>query len=482
MKTVDIDIKFDTHYKLAITISDEVLLQQLTDYAETRDLIVFKTKGKNPILKRELKITKLYEEVSENTIRIDAGLIDYVVAWVRSLDRGVYDLHVRSDLPHTTSVELNDKWNNTLRDDQKEDVKTLTRFYGGLAAQHTGYGKTLCMLSIVECLPGRSLILVPNSGILSEVQLRGEQFGITIPHYSWDTSLDILNPVGFLRSKEAKKDHVKEWLSGVENVFTDEAHYLQAKSWDTLFREFLPNVKRAYGFSASPDSKDGKHLTPGEMEIRTLGSKSAKILGLSGSTRVKRKSKAAMTLVEVKAEITPEVHVSPENWQEALDLMLMQPSCARVISEVIDRYPDVKFYIPVHKIESGRRLFDQLQKYGIKGVFWRAGETVPEKEDSKEDTLTFVKRHVIQDEYRFLMTTSVGFEGIDIPALSGIIPLTGKSYRMVMQPAGRSARGGEITYVLIRDKHNRVMENQTRERKSKITKEYNVVRNERLSY
>ena len=482
MKTVKIDIKFDSHYKLSVSVSNEVLLQQLKEYCETRDLIVFKTKGKNPILRRELKISKLYDEVSDDTVRIDAGLIDYLVAWVRDIDRSVYEIDLILDIPIVKPVKLNKRWNDILRDNQKEDVITLTRYFGGLAAQHTGYGKTLCMLSILECLPGRSLILVPNSGILSEVQQRGEQFGVTIPHYNWSGKFDILNPVGFLRSNESKKPEVARWLSKVQNVFTDEAHYLQARSWNDLFDRFLPNVKRAYGFSASPDSKDGKHLTPGELEIRKLGNKSAKILGLSGSTRVKRKSQAEMTLVEVKAEITPEIHEPTENWQEALDLMLMQPQCAYVISEVIKNFPDIKFYIPVHKIESGRRLFDQLWNYGVKGVFWRSGDTFPKKEDSKEDTLAFVKRHVIQDEYRFLMTTSVGFEGVDMPALSGIIPLTGKSYRMVMQPAGRSARGNSLTYVLIRDKHNRVMENQTKERKTKITREYNVVQNTRLSY
>jgi superfamily II DNA or RNA helicase len=480
MKNVKISIQFTNHYKLAVSISDTILLDSLKRYCETKDMIVFKTKGKNPVLRRELKISVLWVEKDEESILIDAGLIDYLVTWVGGLDKDEYDIDLSLDIPQVNPVVLNDRWNGILRDDQKEDVLKLTRFYNGLAAQHTGYGKTLCMLSIVECLPGRSVILVPNSGILSEVQLRGEQFGVVIPHYRWSGSRDILNPVGFLRANESKKNKASAWLEGVENVFTDEAHYLQANSWTTVFDTFLPNVKRAYGFSASPDSKNGKHLTPGEMQIRDLGYRSAKIIGLSGTTRVKRKSKAEMTLVEVTSQITPEKHDPPENWQEALDLMIKRPECARVISEVIKKYPTVKFYIPVHKIESGRMLFDQIQRYGVKGVFWRAGETVPES-DSKEDTLSFIKRHVVKDEYRFLMTTSVGFEGVDMPSLSGVIPLTGKSYRLVMQPAGRSSRGDTLMYVLIHDKHNRVMKNQTAERKRTITREYDVVKSVRLS-
>jgi hypothetical protein len=475
-------IRFTGHYKLDVSVSEEDILERLINYCETKDLIIFKTRGRRGVLRRESKITKLWEPISGDTIRIDAGLIDYLAAWIRTVKDRKIVLDV--DVPRVQSVELNTHWSSILRDDQKEDVLMLTKSYGGLAAQHTGFGKTLCLLSIVDCLPERSLILVPSSGILSEVQQRGSEFGIYIPHYEWENKIEIVNPIGFLRSKEVKKPHVQAWLKEVINVFTDEAHHLQATSWNELFR-YLPNIIRSYGFSASPDSKDGKHLTPAEIEIRNLGYKSAKIIGLSGSTRVRRRSKTKVTLVDVYTEITPSYSPTVENWQESLDVMLKRPECARIIAEVMRKFPNIKFYIPIHKIDSGRSLFKNILKCGVRGIFWQAGVVYnggSEVKTTGNDELSYVKTIVKRRSCRFLMTTSVAYEGIDIPNLSGIIPLTGKSYRMVMQPAGRSARGKELTYVLIHDNNNKTMKSQTRERRVKITREYDVVRTVKLSF
>lgn len=484
MEKIDISIRFIKHYKLSIYISNKFLLNNLKKDFETKEFVIFKTRGKKPILRKELKITKLWNELDEKTIEIDAGLVDYLVAWFRSLDKNEFKISLDIDIPIVSPININEKWNSILRDTQKEDIVALTSHYGGLAAQHTGYGKTLILLSIIESISGRSLILVPNSGILSEVQLRGNQFDVYIPHYQWDenVSFNILNPIGFLRSNEKKKKDANIWLSKVENVFTDEAHYLQANSWNTLFNDFLPSVKRAYGFSASPDSKDGKHLSPNEIDIKDLGYRSSKIIGLSGTTRVRRKAKAKMTLVEVKSEISPEVKKVPLNytWQDALSDMMMRPQCARVIASIIEKFPEITFYIPIHSIDAGLILFKGIEKCGIKGIFWRSGETIPNSEPG-ENALSCVKRHIVKDEYRFLMTTSVAYEGVDMPVLSGIIPLIGKSYRTVMQPLGRATRGDTVVYVLIRDKHNKTMEKQTKERRDRISREYDIVKKIKLS-
>jgi hypothetical protein len=480
MINVDVRIKFTSHYKLAISISHKFLLDNLKRYFETKDMIVFRTRGKRPVLRRELKVSDLWQEYDDNTILVDAGLIDYTVAWFRLIDKSEFKISLDITIPSVNAVIINDKWNQILRDDQKEDIVALTSHYGGLAAQHTGYGKTMCLLAILESIEGRSVVLVPTSGIMSEVLERAKTFDVSISHYKWGENTEIINPKGFLRSNEAKKDIAKEWLSEVKNVFTDEAHYLQANSWNEMFNLFLPDARRSYGFSASPDSKNGKHLSPTDMIIKELGFKSAKIVGLSGTTRVRRRAKAKMTLVEVKTEITPENHRVYENWQEALCDMMERPECARIIATVMSKYSNITFYIPVHSIQSGKILFKNLERYGAKGVFWRAGETIPNFKPD-EDPLACVKRYIVKDEYRFLMTTSVAYEGVDMPVLSGIIPLIGQSYRTVMQPLGRATRGDTVMYVLIRDKNNNTMEKQTKERKSKISREYDIVQRIKLS-
>lgn len=480
MSKIEIAIKFASHYKLAIGISDAGLTALLRNDFVTTDQIRYRVPIKKRsgvreyMLRSETKITQLWEDLGGITL-IDAGLVDYLVQWIKS-QKKQYDFSLNIDIPTVEPVQLSERWSSFLRDDQIEDISLLTRHYGGIASQHTGYGKTEVLIALIDSLPGNSVILVPNNGILREIQQRGNKHNIEIPQYEWTNKLNVVNPTGFLRSKESKKEEALEWLKTVENVFTDEAHYLQANSWVKMFQR-MPNVKRAYGFSASPDTKKGKYLAPGECELRQLGEKGSRIVGLSGTTRVKRKSSVDVTLVSVRTEISNEgiINTLGDSWQDILDCLLVESKLARVIKRVFDAFPQVKFYLPVHKIESGLTLYENLTKLGISGIFWSAQEIRPEREDKKEEVLDYIKRIIINPEYRFLMTTAVGFEGIDIPSLSGIIPLTGKSYRMVMQPAGRSSRGGSLVYVLLYDKNNWLIMSQTQARRKEIVKEYKIV-------
>jgi hypothetical protein len=478
MKPVEIRVRFRPHYKLHITVTDAFLLHSLKGWFETVDKLVFRITRKTGEheLRRETQVVSLWTEVSPNTIALDAGMIDFFSQWIaHSVDKTVYKVDCTTDLPDVSPVQLSSHWKSILKPQQQDDVTGLTQGYCGLAAQHTGYGKTLILLAILDCLPGRSLILVPNNSILKDVQLRGEQFGVPIPKYDWDAERNILNPVGFLHSKDRENLRAAAWLTQVKNVFTDEAHYLKAQSWGEMFSVYLPNVQRAYGFSASPDSAKGADLSPMGTVLRKIGSKNAKIIGLSGTTRVIRKSTAGVTLVEIFAEVSSEnlVEFGYDTWQDALSHMLKRPLLSRIIGKVFERFPATKFYMPVHKISEALSFYERLRAQGYNGVFWSAKKTVPEP-PSGLSVLEHVKALMSQSEYQFLISTSLGFEGIDIPALSGIIPLIGKSYRMILQPAGRSSRGGSLVYVIIYDKHNRVMMRQSKERRKQIVKEYPI--------
>ncbi len=479
---LDISIQFSSHYKLHISVSDRRVLQTLKSYLETQDLITFMTRGKIKSLRQELQITSLWNEVSSNTISIDAGLLDYVNGgWLRYIDKTLYDINLSLNIPKVEPVTLLPKWEEILREDQKNDTTSLTKFYGGIAAQHTGYGKTNILIALAESLlPKRCLILVPSSGILKEIQERGEKYGVEIPQHIWKGELSILNPVGFLRSKEAKNQEGIQWLKDVTHVLTDEVHHIQCVSYNTMFSNYLPRVVRSYGFSASPDVKKGQELSPTAVTLKDLGFKNAKILGLSGSIRVRRKSLAKVSVVHVKTEITPitmKKYLKDLDWQDALDVSICRPFCAKVIKEIIVRFPEIKFYIPIGKIETGIRLYENLKDEGVSGIFWSEKTLLTDNEswNEKDNSLLFIKEHITNEKCRFLITTSIGFEGIDLPSLSGIIPLVGTSYRTTVQPAGRSMRGGSLLYVLLHDKYNFVLEKQMEKRLHWIIREYNNI-------
>ena len=83
--------------------------------------------------------------------------------------------------------------------------------------------------------------------------------------------------------------------------------------------------------------------------------------------------------------------------------------------------------------------------------------------------------------FRYLISTTVGFEGIDIPRLNAIIPLTGTSFRTIVQPIGRSARGHNVLVVLLFDSNNRILYTQSESRYKMISKTYNVIYDRKIN-
>lgn len=478
MEKVNLSIIFGEYYKLRIKISNDTLKKNFQRHFVTHDLIAYQIKKKNErgiynyFLKRETKITELWEE-NNGCFYVDAGLIDYVIQWIQQ-QKNEYTPILTLDIPKTESVSLSDKWKSILRENQKVDLTLLTRYFGGLASQPTGYGKTTSLIALIDSLQGCSLILVPSRSILREVQLRGERYDVHIPEYDWKSRVNIINPVGFLRSKIGKTPEALEWLSTVNNVFTDEAHHLSANSWIQMFQK-MPSVKRAYGFSASPETKEGLFLSPEECSLHRMGEKAARVIGMSGTTRVKRQTSVNVTLISLHTAISNEeiVNTLGSSWMDILDCLLTESKFAFVLKKCIfDIFPQVKFYIPIYKINSGLILYENLQKIGVRGIFWSGKEIRPQREDTSKEELDYIKSIIPQQQ--FLMTTSIGFEGVDLPNLSGVIPLTGKNYKNVMQTAGRSSRG-DFFYVLVYDRNNWVITSQSKVRQKRIRKKYTII-------
>ena len=203
--------------------------------------------------------------------------------------------------------------------------------------------------------------------------------------------------------------------------------------------------------------------------------------------KVSRKSKANVQLVRVTGEMYPHnlkgiVDVDkpddqiPDNWSEIIDYTILSDKFVSLLCYLFRRFPTTRWFIPIHKIDTGYDLFQKLRECGQTGIFWSAQKMDPELPKDRDDTLGFIKEELANEKYKFLMATTVGFEGINIPDLSGVIPLTGKSLRSVIQPAGRSARNDSLVYVLIYDTNNPLMLTQSAARRKIIENEYHVSR------
>lgn len=107
-------------------------------------------------------------------------------------------------------------------------------------------------------------------------------------------------------------------------------------------------------------------------------------------------------------------------------------------------------------------------------MYWDAGTLLPKEYHTEENEVLSLKKRFAEGMVTVLISTSVGFEGIDLPALGGVIPLTGTNHRMVVQPAGRSARGDVLRVVLVYDRNNPILLSQSKKRREKIEQVYKI--------
>jgi superfamily II DNA or RNA helicase len=66
-------------------------------------------------------------------------------------------------------------------------------------------------------------------------------------------------------------------------------------------------------------------------------------------------------------------------------------------------------------------------------------------------------------------------EGIDIPGLNAIIPLSGTNFRTTIQSAGRSSRSSHLLIVLIYDKNNPLSLHQSKMRLNRFKSSLNII-------
>lgn len=420
-------------------------------------------------------------EEDERTIIIPAGLIDYLSYYLPILRRKGFDFEVEILHKPLDPIVISEKWRRVLYDFQLGICEKLIGFSGGIADVYTGAGKTEMLLSIADSFPDKVVVLVPSNSIKKEIVTRAKKYEVSVgTNINNNERITVLNPVGFCRSKDY--DNSGDFFQDVKLVITDECHHLSANSIKKFFA-LMPNVDRSYGFSASPDSNEGRRFTVARKMMKDYTLAQAMVLGFSGTVKCFKKPRIDVSLVRVSSGITREGGANPEeaDWMECLSRFLKEDRLSRVIKKIVDRHPETKFYIPVHKIDSGIILQSNLSRVGIKCLFWSAGKIIPEDLKTDQGDLLSVKRAITELDYTVLISTTVGYEGIDIPSLGGLIPLTGTNFRMTVQPIGRSSRSRKVLIVLIYDFNNPLILSQSKKRREIIQAHYNVIKDERIT-
>jgi superfamily II DNA/RNA helicase len=166
--------------------------------------------------------------------------------------------------------------------------------------------------------------------------------------------------------------------------------------------------------------------------------------------------------------------------QSVVDSWISLPESANLITNIYNKIlvNSGICFIPVFTVQSGYELATNLFKLGIKPILWTAelslqvidGE-LSEGKLSLSDLKDIASK---PDSFQILIATSIAVEGIDLKNLGSVIPLTGKSFKMLIQPVGRAARSDKVKLVLIWEKGNPILSSQMTHKFNHTKKSLNI--------
>lgn len=174
---------------------------------------------------------------------------------------GVPSKDIRKD-----GVEAHYVFNPTLRPEQEYGVvrtmDVISKWGGAFFVADCGFGKTVCMASIIHRVQRKAMIVVPRITLLEQLSsnipgmlgckigtLQGTQSEDALKALSeCDVLLVSLDSLGQVAYPQA-------FLDQYGLVIFDEAHHMAARTLSTILPRVL--AKRIVGFSATPDRRDG---------------------------------------------------------------------------------------------------------------------------------------------------------------------------------------------------------------------------------
>ena len=485
---IEVSVKYAKNFKTQLSCKNDKVLKSFMDYLRTEKdsmRIIFLPGGRK-LFKKNKAYPKLYRKAKEK-LTFGRGYTDYLAYHLRDVVKE-YNVDLKIDYKDPFELKLSDKWHKIFETNPKgadrgqmqiDDFNKLVRNDCGIAELFTGYGKTELLLAIAECSGVKTVIQVPDNGILEEVISRAKQYNMDVGNCDWTKDINVINVPGFMRSKNLN-DKAKEWLKQVKLSIGDECHHFSSASSKNFFA-LMGEIERSYGFSASTDVANGKKVKSHEVTLMELGPKTAAVVELCGPVRVSRSSKIPMSLVRVESHIAniEDVNLQPD-WSNKLDQTIISKNMASVVSQIFETDKTKVFFIPIHKRESGGALYRNLLDLGYRGVMWNSEEYSINGEVIKSSNiLKDLKERMGKQDFDFIMSTKM--EGIDLPPkLNAIIPLVGVNYRMTVQPVGRSARGADIIVYLIYDRNNKIMVSQSNDRLKTIRTEYVIASDKRI--
>ena len=322
--------------------------------------------------------------------------------------------------------------NIELRDYQVEVINNFLKTPQSLQEVATGAGKTIitaCLSKICEPL-GRTLVIVPNKGLVTQTEDDYKIVGLDVGVYFGDRkelnkthticTWQSLNVLDKKTTDGEAKITVSDFLQGVKTVIIDEVHQAKAEVLKKLLTQHLNHAPIRWGLTGTVPKE--------QFEFQAILAGIGPVINQISAKELQEKGVLSNCHVNIVQMIDTLVH---KNYQEELKFLVTNSVRVSYISKLIDKISQSgNTLVLVDRITAG----EKLQELIPNSTFIRGETKLQDRKDQYEE--------ISESDNKVLIATyGVASVGINIPRIFNLVLIEpGKSFIRVIQSIGRGIR------------------------------------------
>ena len=322
--------------------------------------------------------------------------------------------------------------NIELRDYQVEVINNFLKNPQSLQEVATGAGKTIitaCLSKLCEPI-GRTLVIVPNKGLVTQTEDDYKIVGLDVGVYFGDRkelnkthtictwqSLNVLDK----KTKDGEaKVTLSQFLQGVKTVIIDEVHQAKAEVLKKLLTQHLNHAPIRWGLTGTVPKE--------QFEFQAILAGIGPVINQISAKELQEKGVLSNCHVNIVQMIDTLVH---KNYQEELKYLVTNKDRITYISKLIEKISQSgNTLVLVDRITAG----EKLQELIPNSTFIRGETKLQDRKDQYQE--------ISESDNKVLIATyGVASVGINIPRIFNLILIEpGKSFIRVIQSIGRGIR------------------------------------------
>ena len=319
-----------------------------------------------------------------------------------------------------------------LRDYQVDVINNFIKEPQSLQEVATGAGKTIitaALSSICEKF-GRTLVIVPNKGLVTQTEEDYINVGLDVGVYFGDRkelnrthtictwqSLNVLDK----KSKAGESVFsLAEFLDGVKTVIIDEVHQAKAEVLKKLLTHHLKNSPVRWGLTGTVPKE--------QFELQSILASIGPVVNQISAKELQDKGVLSKCHVNVVQLVDTNVY---KNYQEELKFLVTDEKRIEYLGKLVNKIKSSgNTLVLIDRLTAGKKLLEIIDD----SVFIR-GETKLADRKEQYDEISSSTNKVI------IATYGVASVGINIPRIFNLVLIEpGKSFVRVIQSIGRGIR------------------------------------------